>query len=108
MYFLPFFMTIRYGDNTYANMGSVTAKKGEWGTITGTYTIPDDADLSNVRIFLETPWTDKPDAKNDLMTFFVDDVVMKEDVPIILNGGFEDGTAFRNFVSTAYKAPLSL
>lgn len=88
-----FFMTIRYGDNTYANMGSVTAKKGEWGTITGTYTIPDDADLSNVRIFLETPWTDKPDAKNDLMTFFVDDVVMKEDVPIILNGGFEDGTA---------------
>ena len=88
-----FFMTIRYGDNTYANIGSVTADKGEWSTITGTYTIPDDADLSDVRVFFETPWTDKPDAGNDLMTFFVDDVAMKEDVPVILNGGFEDGTA---------------
>lgn len=85
-------MTIRYGNNTYENIGSVTVNKGEWGNITGTYTIPENADLSDVRVFFETPWTDKPDSKNDLMTFYVDDVVMKEDVPIILNGGFEEGT----------------
>lgn len=87
-----FFMTIRYGNNTYENIGSVTVNKGEWGNITGTYTIPENADLSDVRVFFETPWTDKPDSKNDLMTFYIDDVVMKEDVPIILNGGFEEGT----------------
>lgn len=86
-----FLMTIRYGDGSNVNMGRVTVKKGEWGTITGTYSIPSDADLSDVRIFIETPWTSEPDSVKDLMTFYLDDVSMKEDVPVILNGGFESG-----------------
>lgn len=55
-------------------LGSKTIKKGEWGTVEGTYTLPSDADISQTFIFLETPWTGTPDAANDLMDFYVDDV----------------------------------
>ena len=37
-------------------VGSVTARKGQWATITGTYTIPNDADMSYVGCFIETAW----------------------------------------------------
>ncbi len=86
-----FLMTLRYGDGTYENIGTVTAKKGEWGAIDGTYTIPANADLSNVKVFIETPWVQQPSPANDLMTFYVDDISMKEVVSIIENGGFENG-----------------
>ena len=75
-----------------------TVKKGEWGTIEGTYTVPLGADISETSIFLETPWTGTPDATNDLMDFYVDDVsIIEESIPepvvteLIENGGFEDG-----------------
>ncbi|GMK40466.1 hypothetical protein PCCS19_35220 [Paenibacillus sp. CCS19] len=55
-------------------LGSKTIKKGEWGTVEGTYTLPADADISQTFIFLETPWTGTPDPVNDLMDFYVDDV----------------------------------
>ncbi|WP_224753902.1 family 43 glycosylhydrolase [Paenibacillus terricola] len=55
-------------------LGSKTIKKGEWGTVEGTYTLPADADISETFIFLETPWTGTPDPVNDLMDFYVDDV----------------------------------
>ncbi len=86
-----FLMTIGYGDGTYVNIGSAEAKKGEWAMISGTYTIPADADLSNVRVFIETPWVNAPVPANDLMTFYVDDISMKEEASIIENGGFENG-----------------
>lgn len=86
-----FLMTLRYGDGTYVNIGNVTAKKGEWGTIKGTYTVPANANLSNVTVFIETPFVTNPAPANDLMTFYVDDVSMKEVVSVIENGGFENG-----------------
>ena len=55
-------------------VGSVTAQKGQWATITGTYTIPNDADMSYVGCFIETAWTAAPDPTNDLFDFYVDDV----------------------------------
>ena len=55
-------------------VGSVTAQKGEWATITGTYTIPNDADMSYVGCFIETAWTANPDPTNDLFDIYVDDV----------------------------------
>ena len=78
-------------------VGSVTAQKGQWATITGTYTIPNDADMSYVGCFIETAWTATPDPTNDLFDFYVDDVsvtveVEEPDYGIIVNGGFENGS----------------
>ncbi|QUL57186.1 family 43 glycosylhydrolase [Paenibacillus tritici] len=55
-------------------LGSATLTRGEWGTIQGTYTLPAGADLSQSFIFVETPYNAAPDAANDLMNFYVDDV----------------------------------
>src|SRR5699024_2661220 len=35
-------------------IGSGTVTKGEWGTIEGTYTMPEDVDFSETFIFIET------------------------------------------------------
>lgn len=86
-----FLMTLRYGDGTYVNIGNAIAKKGEWGTIKGTYTVPANANMSNVTVFIETPYVSNPAPANDLMTFYVDDISMKESVSVIENGGFENG-----------------
>ena len=79
------------------NAGSATAKRGEWTTITGSYTIPNDADLSYSSIFVETNWTPEQDPDNDLIDFYVDDVSVTvepeaPDYGIIVNGGFENGS----------------
>lgn len=71
-----FFMTVLYGDGTAQNMATVTTGSNQWATMTGSYTVPSNADLSNVRVFIETSYTANPGAQ-DLVTFFVDDVSMK-------------------------------
>lgn len=55
-------------------MGGADVNKGEWGTVTGTYTIPADADTSMTFLFIETPWTATPDPATDLFDFYVDDI----------------------------------
>ncbi len=77
-------------------VGSGTINKGEWGTISGTITIPADKSISNPFIFIETPWTATPDANNDLMNFYVDDVSLVDtsdptNTNIIANSDFENG-----------------
>ncbi|WP_416148629.1 carbohydrate binding domain-containing protein [Salipaludibacillus sp. HK11] len=73
-------------------MGSTTINKGEWSTVEGTYTIPEDADLSETFIFIETTYAATADQVNDLMDFYVDDVSFVDlDSNIIENGGFEEG-----------------
>ena len=79
------------------NAGSATAKRGEWTTITGSYTIPNDADLSYSSIFVETNWTPEQDPDTDLIDFYVDDVSVTVEMEepgygIIVNGGFENGS----------------
>ena len=69
-----FIISIIYGDGTIQNMVSTIANKGQWATFSGTYTVPKKADLSSVKIFIETPWLQNPNASQDLMTFYVDDV----------------------------------
>ncbi|VDG73945.1 beta-xylosidase [Clostridium carnis] len=74
------------------NLGSKSIKKGEWGTISGTYTMPEDVDPDNVFIFIETSWTPEQDKNKDLMDFYVDDVSfvdMTVDANIIKNGEFD-------------------
>ena len=93
-----FNLCIQCGDWTGIDVAaSVTAQKGEWATITGTYTIPEDADMSSVGCFIETAWTSDPDPVNDLFDFYVDDVsvTVEAEEPgygIIVNGGFENGS----------------
>src|SRR5690625_1164615 len=75
-------------------MASETINKGEWGTIEGTYTIPEDADLSESFIFIETSFADPADPENDLMDFYIDDVsfVEKSFTPPEDQDGTNDGT----------------
>ena len=96
-----FNVTMQYGTNDFAGtdpaVGYVDVKKGEWNTIQADYTVPQDADLSRVLVFVETSWTADQDPENDLMDFYLDDVsVIAEEYvdpnDLIINGGFEDGT----------------
>ncbi|MEF3402410.1 carbohydrate binding domain-containing protein [Agromyces sp. CCNWLW203] len=74
----PFYLTARYGGSstTYANLTSATTlTRGTWGKVSGSFTIPAGQALSDVRIFIETPWTSTPSTDPDthLMDFTVDD-----------------------------------
>lgn len=70
---------------------SATAKKEKWTTIEGTYTIPNDADMSSSGIFIETAYSADPDPINDLFDFYVDDVSLKKlDNPDTVESGEND------------------
>lgn len=73
-----FYITARYGGSstTYTNLTSATTvNRGAWGKVSGSFTIPASQALSDVRIFVETPWTSSPSQAPDthLMDFKVDD-----------------------------------
>ncbi len=96
-----FNVTMQYGTNDFAGTdpaaGYVDVTKGEWNTIEADYTVPQDADLSRVLVFVETSWTAEQDPENDLMDFYLDDVsILAEDYvdpdELIVNGDFEDET----------------
>jgi beta-xylosidase len=75
----PFIITARYGgDNTnFANLTPQTVvTRGTWGKVSGSFTIPASQALSDVRIFIETPWVSNPSTDPDthLMDYKVDDV----------------------------------
>ncbi|HEX5858598.1 MAG TPA: family 43 glycosylhydrolase [Microbacterium sp.] len=74
-----FFVTARYGSSTFTNLASVTATRGQWATISGSFTVPASQSLSSMRIFVETPWTATPSTAPDthLMDFAVDDLSLK-------------------------------
>ena len=72
-----FFMSIIYGDGKIENMASVTTAGDKWAVIDGKYTVPAGADLSSVRVFIETAYKADP-AAQDLVSFFVDDVSIKK------------------------------
>ncbi len=77
-----FHMSIFYGDryvdgSSIQNMATQKISLGDWGIIEGTYTVPQDADLSKVRVFFETDYRATP-TEQDLISFFLDEVSMKE------------------------------
>lgn len=59
-------------------LASETIKKGEWGTITGTYVLPPEQESSETFIFIETAWSAAPDLALDLFDFYIDDVTFVE------------------------------
>ncbi|WP_419706668.1 RICIN domain-containing protein [Promicromonospora sp. NFX87] len=74
-----FLITARYGGNNtnFTNLTPATAvTRGSWGKVSGSFTIPASQALSDVRIFIETPWTSNPsaDPNTHLMDYKVDDV----------------------------------
>ena len=84
-----FYMSIIYGDGTIENMASVTTASDTWAVMDGEYTVPGNADLSSVRVFIETAYTSNPTAQ-DLVTFFVDDVSIAKK-QITYSGTLSDG-----------------
>ncbi|WP_244209349.1 family 43 glycosylhydrolase [Paenibacillus ferrarius] len=73
---------IQDGDwQTIKVLGSGVMTKGVWGTIEGTYTVPDNAVFNQPRIFIETSWTAAQDLTNDLMDFYVDDISLIDATP---------------------------
>ncbi len=91
----PFNIAFQDGDwTTIKVMGSGTVTKGEWGTIEGTYTIPEDAVLNQPLIFIETPWVSNQTPEQDWMDFYVDEVSLTDMTPdsnLLVNGDFENG-----------------
>lgn len=74
-------ITARYGGSTFTNLGQVTAQRGQWATLTTSFTVPASQDPSTIRLFFETPWTSNASAlaapDTHLMDFQVDDVSLK-------------------------------
>ncbi|MBD3940463.1 carbohydrate binding domain-containing protein [Microbacterium sp. NEAU-LLC] len=77
-----FYITARYGGagTTFTNLTSATSiPRGTWGKVSGTFTVPAAQALSDVRLFIETPWTSSPstDPNTHLMDFTVDDASLR-------------------------------
>ena len=53
-----------------------TVKKGEWTKIEGDWGMPYDMDTASNILVVETPAVETPNAANDLMDFYVDDVTI--------------------------------
>lgn len=74
-----FNICIQNGDWTgIKKAASANVKKGEWTTIEGKFTIPNDADMSSSSIFIETAYNAPPDKENDLFDFYADDISLKK------------------------------
>lgn len=67
--------TLLAGGNYYVMAGG-DVQKGEWGEIKGSVLLPEDVDLSDAKLFFETPWMPEPTAENDWMDFYVDDITV--------------------------------
>ena len=66
------------GWESIVNVGFGSVTIGEWGEIRGTYTIPVDSDLTQTAfLFIETPYSEKPNKDTDLIDFYVELVSVK-------------------------------
>lgn len=74
-----FNMRIKYGDDE-REIASVTVRRGEWGDMSGSFTVPSAVDVSSVKLIIGLPfWYDEevPDgtqASEYLSNIYVDDV----------------------------------
>lgn len=62
-------------------MGSGTITKGRWGVVEGVYQIPEDLELKEPRIFIETSWTADQHPERDLFPFYVDEISVLDVTP---------------------------
>jgi len=77
------FETHTAGQVSYPNVGQTVANKGQWATLEGEFTIPDDEELTQYVLYLEVPW--RPDNEvtdEDTMDFYIDHILIEEVAPI--------------------------
>lgn len=75
-----YFEDASWGDE-YGNytLQQVTVKKGEWAEFSGTVTIPEGTNFSEeLALGFTTTWAAEPDAQNDLMDYYIDDVTFAD------------------------------
>ncbi|MFC8304908.1 family 43 glycosylhydrolase [Specibacter sp. NPDC057265] len=61
-----------YGQDV-KEMASAIATRGQWTTVTGAYTIPQNTDVSNFKLAVETPWGN-PQPASSTVEYLLDDV----------------------------------
>lgn len=61
--------------NIFRSLASVDVGKNEWTTISGSFIVPDGADVSRTVFFVENPWEPKTGEED----FYVKDFVLAED-----------------------------
>jgi uncharacterized repeat protein (TIGR02543 family) len=86
---------------TFVNLATGIVKKGEWGTLTGTYTVPSTMNPSTTEIFVETPWLAAPTLEDDRMNFYTDDVsveLVSSDVTYTVSLDPTEGTVSKTSV----------
>ncbi len=64
--------------NSIIQMLSGNVERGKWCTLEGEFTVPEDADISKVRIFPETIGWKSSYVEEDLITYYMDDVSFKK------------------------------
>lgn len=73
-------------DGKFGDVAIQRVPKGQWTTITGSYTVPANANVADVALFYETTWVptgDFSEAENKVkhtFDFLVDDVTLAKDV----------------------------
>lgn len=71
------------GEASYPGVGQTTATKDKWATLEGEYTIPDNKDLTQYKLYIEVPW--KPDnevTSDDTIDFYIDHIIVSEVAPL--------------------------
>lgn len=91
-----FNITGNFGGYAYDDYVSTTLTKGEWGTISGEFTVPTTQSVDEAWLLIETTWVASPGA-DDLMDYLVDDVslVMTQEPPVVEEPGVWDAVAKR-------------
>ncbi len=60
-------------NSVVTRMTTAAVAKGDWVTVSGSYTVPETADPSNIRLVVETPWKASY-AEGELVSYYLDDV----------------------------------
>jgi len=71
------------GTVSYPNVAATTVRKNVWTTLEGEYTIPDNDDLTQYKLYVEVAW--KPDNEvtpDDTIDFYIDHVIISEVAPL--------------------------
>lgn len=78
---------VESGREQYANVGGGVLTRGEWGYIEADFTVPASEYVIPISIYFETPY--KPDnqtGSSDLVSFYIDDVVITRLPPQVAPG----------------------
>lgn len=65
--------------HAYTNLTFIKVKKGEWTKFVSEFVVPNDSDIAALDYYFETPWKSSGELDEaDLVTFYLDDVVLEK------------------------------